>query len=299
LSYHLLDVFTDQPFGGNPLAVVPDGRDLSPAQMQRIARELNLSETVFVLPPETGGARRIRIFTPAVELPFAGHPTLGAAFLLATLGVTGAAGRPDTLVLEEGAGPVAVEITREAGRPIFARLTAAQLPEYHPAPPPERIAAMLSLSSNDLLGAPYLPEVVSCGLLYLLVPLRDRVAVARARLDPTHWQRDFAGTPAQSVYLFALDAELPGSDVRARMFAPAVGVAEDPATGSAAAPLAAYLATRDPAPDGALRWTIEQGFEIGRPSLLYAEADKRGGAVIATRVGGAAVIIGEGRMYFA
>ena len=222
VTYHLLDVFTDKPFTGNPLAVFPNGEGLKPEQMQRIARELNLSETVFVLPAEAGGTRRVRIFTPLAELSFAGHPTIGTAYLLVTLGVTGDAG---TIVLEEGVGPIPVEVLMEAGRPAFAWL-AAELPQYTDAPPPALIASMLSLSS-DLLHGDLRPAVVSCGNPFLLVPLRDRMAVAGASVDVARWRQDFAGTPAQNIYVFALDPELPGSHVRARAFGPALGIPED------------------------------------------------------------------------
>ena len=296
LRYHTLDVFTDRVFGGNPLAVFPDGRGVSDRTMQRIAREMNLSETVFVLPPdEAAHARRLRIFTPAAELPFAGHPTVGTAFLLAALGEVPLDGDETRIVLEEGAGPVPVRIRARGGAPVFTELTAARLPETGPPPPPRaELAALLGLAEDDLLDGEWTPGGASCGVPFLFVPLRGREALARARLDPARWETLLAGWWAPSVYVLSRDPELPGSDVRARMFAPAMGITEDPATGGAAAALAGYLAARSPRREGTLRWTVEQGFEMGRPSILQVEADVRAGEVAAVRVGGASVRVAEG-----
>jgi len=296
LRYHTLDVFTDRVFGGNPLAVFPDGRGVGGAAMQRIARELNLSETVFVLPPDDAAhTRRLRIFTPAAELPFAGHPTVGTAFLLAALGEVPLAGDETRIVFEEGVGPVPVRILARGGTPVFTELAVARLPQAGP-PPPARaeLAAMLGLAEDDLLDGEWAPGAASCGVPFLFVPLRDREALGRARLDPARWEALLAGWWAPSVYVLSLDPELPGSHVRARMFAPAMGIPEDPATGGAAAALPGYLAARSPRREGTLRWTVEQGFEMGRPSLLHVEADVRGGEVAAVRVGGASVRVAEG-----
>ena len=297
LRYHLLDVFTDRRFGGNPLAVFPEAdTGLSTETMQAIARELNLSETVFVFPPERGGLRKVRIFTPRSELPFAGHPTIGTAILLAGLG---AAPQPEgecRIVLEEGVGPVPVALRMKQGRPEFAQLT-AQPPELRAVPlARERIAAMLSLEVADLHPGPLEPVAASCGVPFFFVPLRSRAALARAALDLGVWRQELAGSWAEYVHVYALEAELPGSDLRARMFAPAAGIAEDPATGGAAAALAGILALQRSEESGTFRWTLEQGFEMGRPSLLYLEADKSGGSVNAVRVGGRAVVIGEGTL---
>jgi trans-2,3-dihydro-3-hydroxyanthranilate isomerase len=290
-SYHLLDVFTDRVFGGNPLAVFPDGLGLSTEQMQRVAAELNLSETVFVLPPETeAGTRKLRIFTPAVELPFAGHPTVGTAVLLAETGAV-----PENvqhLVLEETVGPVAVRIAREPGRPTFAQLTAAQAPEFGPAPPSSaELARVIGLDDADLLDGEWAPGTASCGVPFVIVPVRSREALARVRMDQGAWERVLAHTWAPHVYIVA-----PGADLRARMFAPAMGLGEDPATGAAATALAAYLARRENGDATTHRWTVEQGVEMGRPSTLYLEADVDAGSITAIRVGGSAVLVGQGWM---
>lgn len=292
------DVFTDCPFGGNPLAVFPDGRGLSDETMQRVAREMSLSETVFVLPPgNPDHTRKLRIFTPAVELPFAGHPTVGTAIALAAIGEIPLAGEETRIVFEEGVGPVPVAIRAEGGQPVFAQLWAARLPKTGPPPPSiQELAGLLSLDPSDLLTGEDRPETVSSGVPFLFIPLRDRGAVGRARVRMDRWDALLSGPDAPELYVFAYDPELPGSHIRARMFAPALGIPEDPATGGAAAAFGGYLGSRAPERDGTLGWVIEQGFEMGRPSLLHLEVDKRGGAVAAVRVGGGAVLMSEGTM---
>ncbi|MEE8203053.1 MAG: PhzF family phenazine biosynthesis protein [Alphaproteobacteria bacterium] len=296
--FYTADVFTDRIFGGNQLAVFPAGRGLETARMQAVAAEFNIAETVFVLPPEDPAhTRRLRIFTPRAELPFAGHPTIGTAHVLAATGEIDLAGETTRIVFEEGVGPVPVTIRAAGGKPVSATLTAAAAPEIGPAPPPAaELAAMLSLDEGDVLGGDHAPEAIASGPRFVFVPLADRGAVGRARIDPALWQRLLAGFWAPNVYVFAFDAELAGSDVRARMFAPALGIAEDPATGAAATALAAYLGVRDARADGTLRWVVEQGFEMGRPALLEVEADKAAGEVAAIRVGGSSVMVSEGEM---
>ena len=296
--YFTTDVFTDQMFGGNQLAVFPDGRGISSELMARIAREFNYSETTFVLPPDDPShTAKVRIFTPGGELPFAGHPTVGTAFVLAHTGAVPLRDAETRIVFEEGVGPVPVLIRAKAGKPDFAQLSAAMLPEVSAPPaPPSALAEMLSLSPNDLTGGSMAPEVVSCGTPYLFVPLRDRNAVARARIKTDLYESMLDGGRCEKVFVFAMDAEHPGHDVRARMYAPSIGVPEDPATGSACVALAGYLAARDSRRDGTLRWIVEQGFEMGRPSILEIEADKANGATTALRVGGRAVLVCEGTM---
>jgi trans-2,3-dihydro-3-hydroxyanthranilate isomerase len=295
--YYTVDVFTAERFGGNPLAVFPDAVGIPEDRLQAIARELNLSETVFVLPPESPAhTRRIRIFTPGAEIPFSGHPTVGTAVLLVDLGLVPTTQGEAKLLFGEGVGPVPV-VVRD-GAPRFAQLTTAKLPEQGPAPPSrEAVAEVLSLTPADLAPAPDEPETWSCGMHYLYVALRDRAALARARLRADAWDRHFGKDSfAHAVFLFCREPERPGSDVRARMYAPEFGVPEDPATGSAAAALAGYLAARDRGGDGTRRVVIEQGFEMGRPSLLTLEIDLRGGAITAVRVGGHAVLVAEAEM---
>jgi len=299
LQFVTADVFTSKQFGGNQLAVFPDARGLPEATMQRIAREFNFSETTFVLPPsEPKHTRRVRIFTPTGEIPFAGHPTVGTAFVLATIGEIAVAGAETRIVFEEGVGPVAVTIRAKNGRPDFAQLTAAKLPEFGPEPPSERdLARILGLEQNDVLTGAFAPEAASCGLAFLFIPVRDRSVLARARVRLDEFESVLRGYWTEKVFVFCDDPELPGSSYRARMFAPTISVPEDPATGSACAAFGGYLGKRDKREDGTLRWVVEQGFEMGRPSLLEMEVDKRAGAITAVRVGGNSVLVTKGEMY--
>lgn len=294
------DVFTDRIFGGNPLAVFPDGQGLSTEQMQRTARELNLSETVFVLPPENPDhTRRLRIFTPGAELPFAGHPTVGTAIVLASIGEVPMQGAETRIVFEEGVGPVPVLIRAEGGVPVFAQLSAAKLPEAGPpAPTTAEIAELLSIDPGDILAGDDAPENVSAGVPFLFIPVRDRAVLARCRMRLDRWDALLAGHPGvpPGLYVFSRAPELPGSHFRARMFGPGVGIPEDPATGGAVAAFGGYVGARAPERDGTLRFAIEQGFEMGRPSLLHLEVDKRDGGITAVRVGGGAVLVSEGTM---
>lgn len=293
------DCFTDRIFGGNQLAVFPDARGLDEAQMQAVAREFNFSETVFVFPPDDAAhTRRVRIFTPAAEVPFAGHPTVGAAFVLATLGEIPVDGAETRIVFEEGVGPVPVVLRRaDNGAILTAQLSVAKLPEIGP-PAPSRgvLAEILSLDATDLLGGMSAPQAVSCGLPFLIVPLKDRAAVSQARVRPERYATTLARYWAPNVMVFARETEREGVDFRARVFVPELAVPEDPATGSAAAALGGYLAARDPLADGTLHWMIEQGIEMGRPSRLAVEADKAGGQVTAIRVGGTSVLVSRGEM---
>jgi trans-2,3-dihydro-3-hydroxyanthranilate isomerase len=296
--YLTADVFTDRRFGGNQLAVFPDAREIPADLMPQIAREFNYSETTFVLPPDDPShTARVRIFTPGGELQFAGHPTVGTAHVLASIGTVRLTGPETRIVFEEGVGPVPVVIRATNGKPTFAQLSAAKLPEVGPPPPSAgALAAMLSLAPGDVLDGEMSAQTVSCGTPFLFIPLRDRSAVARSRLKLDLWESTLGAYVTNKVMVFAMDAELPGHDVRARMYAPGSGIMEDPATGSACVALGGYLAERDPRTDGTLRWVVEQGFEMRRPSILEVEADKRAGKVTAARVGGTTVLVCEGAM---
>jgi trans-2,3-dihydro-3-hydroxyanthranilate isomerase len=302
------DVFTDRQFGGNPLAVILDARGLSDEEMLAVTREFNYSESTFVLPAERGGSCRVRIFTPGGEVPFAGHPTVGTAHVLVALGRLPTTGTETRVVLEENVGDVPVRVRFGAagaasgpellgGRePSYAELTAAEAPSERDAPDAALLADALSLDAGDLLGGDYAPRMASCGLPFVLVPVRDRAAVARARVRHEAWERALPpGAWTRELMVFAMDGER--ADVRARVFVPGLSVPEDPATGSANAALGGYLARRTPRLDGALAWTVEQGIEMGRPSLLHVSADKRAGEVAAVRVGGQAVVVSAGTLY--
>jgi trans-2,3-dihydro-3-hydroxyanthranilate isomerase len=296
--YLTVDVFTDRRFGGNQLAVFPDARQIKSDLMPRIAQEFNYSETTFVLPPDDPShTAKVRIFTPGGELQFAGHPTVGTAHVLASVGIVKLTGDETRIVLEEGVGPVPVMIRAKAGKPEFAQLTAAKVPETGPPPPSsDTLAAMLSLKPGDVLDGEMKATALSCGTPFLFVPVRDRAAVGRARIKTDVWESALAGYVTKEVFVYAMDAEHPDHDIRARMFAPSIGVAEDPATGSACVALAGYLAALDQRTQGTLRWIVEQGFEMGRPSILEIEAEKKAGAVTAVRVGGRTVLVCDGTM---
>jgi trans-2,3-dihydro-3-hydroxyanthranilate isomerase len=287
--YYTCDVFTDRPFGGNPLAVLTEAGQLDDGAMQAIAREFNFSETSFVCPPsDPRYTARLRIFTPGGELPFAGHPTVGTAFVLASIGAIPGASE---IVFEEGVGPIPVRIERSGGQIVRCTLTAAQAPQKVATINQRvRLAAMLGLRAADLVGP---AEVWSCGVPFTVVPLATVEAVQRARLDRDRWARLLGGHEGRKVYPVA---RLDGATWRVRMFAPSLGVPEDPATGAAAAALSGWLAARMPERSGSRRWRILQGEDIGRPSEITLEADIADGTVAAVRVGGRCVMMGEGTL---
>ncbi|ANF59130.1 PhzF family phenazine biosynthesis protein [Halotalea alkalilenta] len=281
MKYHyaLLDVFTETPFAGNPLAVFSDAGELDGAVMQRIANELNLSETVFITGAPEPGVFSIRIFTPRSEIPFAGHPTIGTAHWLRASERLGAGHR---LVLREGIGDVVIGFEAQS-----TWLTTAQPLRIDPASfDAVTAAALLGLAEVEVIAA---PVVASCGLDYWLIELGASEALARARLDVAAHDRLFEPWLEGALYLFCRQQ----GGARARMFAPRAGIPEDPATGSAAAPLAGWLAHREAAP-GAYRYRIEQGVEMGRPSLIEARVERGTEGIERIEVGGRAVIVGGG-----
>src|SRR5215218_5230802 len=263
LHYHLVDVFTDRAFGGNPLAVVTNGRGVSDVTMQAVAKEFNLSETTFVLPPDDPAHDwRVRIFTPGSELPMAGHPTVGTAFVLAREHLVRRDARETTIVLEEGVGPVPVRIEFEGGEPSYAEMT-QPLPTFGPALEDRAgFAAMLSLEESDLESD--LPvEVVSCGVPFLYVPLRglDAARRARPRVDLIERAANEHGVPPE-VFVFTREVEGAGSTVHSRMFAPGMGITEDPATGAASGPLGSYLVRYGLVAGESADVVSEQGIEM-------------------------------------
>ena len=292
--YVTVDVFTDRAFGGNQLAVVLDAGGLSTAQMQAIAVEFNYSETTFVLPPgDSANDAHVRIFTVTRELPFAGHPNVGTAFVLAGR----AAKPPARLKFEEGAGLVPVEILQEGGRVVGAELTAPQRFVQSSQISAERVAACASLSETDILVDTHPPLVVSVGVPFLVAELRSRDALRRASPDAAAFARTLPSDDAFAVYLYTRDvvqAEKP-ADLQARMFHPGLsGLTEDPATGSATLAAAALLAQLSSERDGELKLRVGQGVDMGRPSLLLTRVRKENGAVVSAHVGGGCVEMMEG-----
>lgn len=292
--YITVDVFTDRAFGGNPLAVVLDAGGLSTAQMQAIAREFNYSETTFVLPPrDDANDAQVRIFTVNSEIPFAGHPNVGTAFVLASR----AAKPPARLKFEEGAGLVPVEILQEAGKVSGAELTAPQGLSKLSQFSVEQAASCLSLSAADIRIDRHPSRIFSVGLPFLMVEVASREALRRARPDAAAFARAFPCDGSDAVYLYTRDvppAEKP-LDLQARMFFPgSSGLTEDPATGSATVAAAAMLAGLASERDGELKLRIGQGVDMGRPSLLLTRVVKENGAVVSAHVGGGCVPMMEG-----
>ena len=287
------DVFTATRFGGNQLAVLPEASGLSDRQMQRIAREFNFSETTFVLPPERGHTRRLRIFTPVAELPFAGHPNVGTAFVLATIGELGPLDASVKITFEEKAGPVPLTVERRDGL-IRCELAAPERLILGRSIGADILASALSLAADDIVTRTHPPQVASVGLRFLIAELRDRAALERARprLDGFEALAGEGMPPDVLLYVHTRDE----FDIRARMFAPFDGVPEDPATGSANCALAALLAGYDPAQTRSFRWRVAQGVEMGRPSVLEISAEKRDGEVVEARVAGTSVLVSEGEI---
>lgn len=296
LPYLHYDVFTREALRGNQLAVFPDGRPLDAARMQAIAREMNFSESSFILPAETPGTDvRMRIFTPVHEMPMAGHPVIGSAFALADTGAV-APGAP-RVVFGLNIGPTPVDLEWRAGRLAFAWML-QRPPEFGPPlRDPGAAAAAVGLTARDLAdGLPV--QQVSCGVPFLLVPLRDRQAVDRAASDAAAGRRLAETTGAvPQIFLFAFDDEDGTPAAYSRMFAPAFGIVEDAATGSASGPLGCYLVRhRLVVPERAHRIVSRQGVAMGRASTIHIAIDGTPEAITAVRVGGEAVLVARGEM---
>ncbi len=289
--FSICDVFTNQRFGGNQLAVLPEAAGLSDGQMQQIAREFNFAETTFVFPPERGHTRRVRIFTPVREVPFAGHPNVGTAFVLATRGALGPMVSGTIVTFEEGAGLVPISIDDRDGR-LYCELSAPARLTVGPSFEPHLLAAALSLDAGEILTSTHPPQVASVGLPFIVAELSGRDALSRARVRLDGFEALAAHGVMPDVHLYFRSHD--EFDLRARMFAPLDGVPEDPATGSANCALAGLLAQCDRAVEGQFAWRVAQGVEMRRPSVLHIAADKQDGVVTATRVGGGCVLVAEG-----
>lgn len=295
LRYHLVDVFTDRVFGGNQLAVFTNGRGIQPELMQSIAKELNLSETTFVLPPETAGNDyRVRIFTPGAELPMAGHPTVGTSFILAREHMIERGQEEITIKLEEGVGTIPVQINFKDDQPDLIWMQ-QPLPTFGPRFEDARgIASMLSLSP-EAIETEWPMEVVSCGVPFLFVPLKDLQSSRAIRFRIDVWERVLRDVGISQVFVFTKETELEGSSVHSRMFAPGLGIMEDPATGGASGPLGCYLVRHEVFPvSQRMEFTSEQGIEMGRPSIIKIIIEQQAGEISRVRVGGRCRFVGEG-----
>lgn len=299
LEFHTLDVFTEERYAGNPLAVVHGADGLSDQRMLAIAREFNLAETVFLMKPMNSmHSARMRIFTPASELPFAGHPTIGTAALLADLRMPGATGERDAMVvLELKIGLVRVGVRLRDGVAAKAEFDVPKLPETGgDLPATERLAAALGLIPSEIGFENHRPTIYSAGLPFAFVPVATLDAIGRASVHAQHYGHVFSGAVPGAVYLYTRQAVHTTSAFHARMFAPSLGVPEDPATGSAVAGLAGVIHRFDTLPDGTHRRVIEQGFEMGRPSMIALTLDVVRGKLQTVRIGGHAVRVSHGQI---
>lgn len=289
LAFHTLDVFTDPPYSGNPLAVVRDAGHLTTAQMQTIAREFNLSETIFVMPPrDPAHTARVRIFFPTAEIPFAGHPTVGCAIHLATEAHQG--DFTATITLEEEAGLVPVTVTRQ-GQTIRAEFVAPVIPQPTAIAPRDLAARALDLAPEAL--AAHMLRALKGGPAFLFVGLTTLAALARARPIEPHWSALMQAAGVDGAFLYAPGD---GVDYRTRMFSPTAGIPEDPATGSASAILAGQLLAEGALTEGETRLTLRQGVEMGRPSDIWLTAIVANGALSEIRIMGGAVPVSSGHL---
>ncbi len=293
LTFHTLDVFTDRPYTGNPLAVVLGADGLTTRQMQTMAREFNLSETIFVMAPrDPAHTARVRIFFPTAEIPFAGHPTLGCAVLLAGL-AHGDGDWQAEITLEEEAGIVPVHLTRAHGL-THGTFTAPVIPHAAPGRADgTEIAAALGLRTGQIGFGTHRPGVWQGGPRFLYAPVADGAALAAARPQEPAWSTLMAGAGVDSAYLYTQGTD---TDVAARLFSPTAGIPEDPATGSATAILSANLLAAGALGEGENHFTLSQGVEMGRPSRLALTVTVAQGALVAVRIGGNAVPVSHGRI---
>lgn len=294
--FDTLDVFTDQRMAGNPLAVVHDADDISPVEMQAIAREFNLAETVFVMTPaDPSNTARIRIFTPQRELPFAGHPTVGAAINIAQLRAPSMLSAGVVIALEEEVGLVRVEVRQTAGKAAHAVFKVPRLPAILPMRPDAGlVASALGLTTDDLVLPGHIVQRASAGVPFTMVPVASIEALGRAK-PMTGATFDLAFTAGENTAPFIYTRSGP-NEWRVRMFAPHWGIAEDPATGGASAAFAAVIAEFEDLADGTHQHILHQGFEMGRPSRIILDVTIEGGALTGAAIGGSAVSISEGTL---
>lgn len=301
LRYQLVDVFTNRQFGGNPLAVFTNGRGIREETMQALAKELNLSETTYVLPPaDAANDYRVRIFTPGQELPMAGHPTVGTTFVLAREHMIerGEDGAETEIKLEEGVGTIPVSIRWQSGAAGFIQMR-QPLPTFGArVEDVSAVAEMLSIAPEEIAETNLPLEVVSCGVPFFYVPVKSLRAVQSIKFRVDVWENKLKAVVPPGVFVFTREVEFSGSTVHSRMFAPGMGVWEDPATGGASGPLGSYLVRHGVVASGnesdVAEFTSEQGIEMGRPSFIKIRIAREGGEITDVRVGGESRFMGEG-----
>ena len=291
-EYYICDVFTQQKFSGNQLAVITDAEGLSDHDMQNIAREFNFSESTFVFPSEKENTRKVRIFTPRSEVPFAGHPNIGTAFILAETGIFGDFAQSIDVVFEEKAGNVPIKINKDHCGYIWCELSAPAPLSLGKVATVDLTSEVLSIEAGDINVTTHYPQVASVGLPFLFVELQSLEALSQAQIDLTKLQRLLQEGFPSYIHIYCRDVK--DFDIRCRMFAPLDGVPEDPATGSANAALIALLSHCDQRSDLEDKWKISQGSEIGRPSVLHGRAQKIGGTVNEVNLGGYSVMVCKG-----
>lgn len=299
LSFQTVDVFSETALGGSPLAVVRGADDLSDEVLQAIAREFSLPETAFVLTPQNKAhSARVRLFTPLREVSFSGHSTLGVATVLANGGETKVEQETDCLViLEQGIGTVRVGVRLEPGKAAFAEFDAPRRPaDAGPLPPVETLAAALNLIPKEIGFENHVPQCFAAGETFAFVPVINLAALRRAKVMASRWAAGFEDQGVLGAYLYTRESVSKANHFHARMFAPAAGILEDPASGSAAVCFAGLLKAYDRLPDGVHKRTIEQGYEIGRPSLVTLVLEIEGGVLDTVRIAGRCVTVGAGDM---
>ena len=294
-KYYICDVFTKKRFGGNPLAVFPEAEGLTDNQMLQIAREFNFSESSFVFPPEYGNTRKVRIFTPALEVPFAGHPNIGTAFVLASSGMIGDLHESTEIIFEEIAGLVPIFLRKFDDGSIWCELQAPEKLSIGDKVSVEDLASAISLKSGDIITDTHPPQHTSVGLPFVITELKDRQALKKASVNIEGFKKLASkyNTRFTHIYIRSNDE----FDLRTRMFGPFDGMMEDPATGSANCALGGLLTHYNNSDAGEFEWNIAQGVEMGRPSYLKAHTQKKDGEVTATFIGGNSVMVSEGIIF--
>tara|TARA_B100001029_G_scaffold177608_1_gene182595 strand:+ start:367 stop:1266 length:900 start_codon:yes stop_codon:yes gene_type:complete len=294
-KYYICDVFTKKRFGGNPLAVFPEAEGLTDNQMLQIAREFNFSESSFVFPPEYGNTRKVRIFTPALEVPFAGHPNIGTAFVLASSGMIGDLHESTEIIFEEIAGLVPIFLRKFDDGSIWCELQAPEKLSIGDKVSVEDLASAISLKSGDIITDTHPPQHTSVGLPFVITELKDRQALKKASVNIEGFKKLASkyNTRFTHIYIRSNDE----FDLRTRMFGPFDGMMEDPATGSANCALGGLLTHYNDSDAGEFEWNIAQGVEMGRPSYLKAHTQKKSGEVTATFIGGNSVMVSEGIIF--
>jgi trans-2,3-dihydro-3-hydroxyanthranilate isomerase len=298
-DFYTADAFTDQPYHGAQIAVLPHAEGLSDDQMQRIAGEFNLSETVFVFSVEDDpNARRLRIFSPHREIDFAGHPIVATGHVLATIGDVSLDQVHNRLEFRQNAGPITVHVTRHEGRPLMIQFELSARPRTDRfVPTTGEIATILGISPDDVGAAQYDPLLVASDQPYLVVPLRSYEAVRRAVFSYRHWNSSSAPSMmAREMLLFSLQTAHTGADFHGRLVGPDVGINDDPPIGSAIPAFASYLCAHDHVREGTYSFTAERGTPQSRLSLLHVEMDHKNQEELSVRVGGPAVMISQGKL---